>query len=209
MLPVTATGSGSYSHVRPGYVVGGGVTYSLSYAKVTVEYLYQNLGTVTETFALMPSSNCVGCNGGYAQTSMKNRHIHAQAEAQLRAVSSQFVARIECNEIRVPQKAAGAPPAALLICGCVARMSEATSGSSVRLPPGFRCAHPATSRATSCVARERAMRYHAPEKKRRASHACAHAPGRDHAIEMDKHSSNGGADAVGHSRLAGFRAKRP
>ena len=71
VLPVTATGSGSYSHVRPGYVVGGGVTYSLSYAKVTVEYLYQNLGTVTETFALMPSSNCVGCNGGYAQTSMK------------------------------------------------------------------------------------------------------------------------------------------
>ena len=66
---VTATGSGSYSHARVGYVVGGGVTYSLPYAKVTVEYLYQNLGTVTETFALMPS--CAGCSGGYAQTSMK------------------------------------------------------------------------------------------------------------------------------------------
>ena len=71
MLPVTATGSGSYSHVRPGYVVGGGVTYSLSYAKVTVEYLYPESRHGDDIFALMPSSNCVGCNGGYAQTSMK------------------------------------------------------------------------------------------------------------------------------------------
>jgi hypothetical protein len=38
-------------------------------ARVTVEYLYTNLGKVTEDYILIPS--CTGCTPGIAETSMR------------------------------------------------------------------------------------------------------------------------------------------
>jgi hypothetical protein len=68
----SAFGAGSYNTVRVGYVVGGGVTFAYpvlgnTAARVTVEYLYQNLGTVDETIPVIATGGAVG----YAFTSMK------------------------------------------------------------------------------------------------------------------------------------------
>jgi hypothetical protein len=73
-FPATAAGGGSYNQVRFGYTAGGGVSWAYPVfgilgARVTVEYLYTNLGKVTEDYVLVPS--CTGCTPGLAETSMR------------------------------------------------------------------------------------------------------------------------------------------
>jgi hypothetical protein len=69
-------GTGSYNLVRFGYTAGGGVSFKypvfgIQGARVTLEYLYTNLGTVTQNYPLVATGACGPCTPGIAQTSMK------------------------------------------------------------------------------------------------------------------------------------------
>jgi len=68
----TAAGFNTYDKFRLGYVVGGGVTFSIPGSPVgfTIEYLYSNEGTVDQTIPLTCGSFvCIG--NAIATTSMK------------------------------------------------------------------------------------------------------------------------------------------
>jgi hypothetical protein len=70
----TAYGAGSYNQIRGGYTAGGGVSvnypvFGILGARVTLEYLYTDLGTVNQIIPLTPS--CTGCTPGIAETSMR------------------------------------------------------------------------------------------------------------------------------------------
>jgi outer membrane immunogenic protein len=71
----TAFGTGNYNLLRFGYVVGGGVTVAYpvlgnTAANVTVEYLYQNLGTVDQAYLVVAT----GGAASFALTSMKTEN---------------------------------------------------------------------------------------------------------------------------------------
>ncbi len=73
---ITAFGASSYDQTRTGYVVGGGVTWSypvfgIAGTSLTVEYLYVNLGTVTQNIPLTAVGPCGSTCNSFAQTSMK------------------------------------------------------------------------------------------------------------------------------------------
>jgi opacity protein-like surface antigen len=77
ITPAIAVGSSSWDLTRFGYVVGGGLTVRYAFVSVTLEYLYTNLGTITENTPLtaFAATGCVPLAGtsctSFAQTSIK------------------------------------------------------------------------------------------------------------------------------------------
>jgi hypothetical protein len=71
-IPTTAFGASSWDLTRFGYAAGAGVTVRYTGVSVTLEYLYTNLGTITETTPLVAShcSILASCTS-FAQTQMR------------------------------------------------------------------------------------------------------------------------------------------